>query len=330
MSGVPRLSVGLPVYNGEKYLAQSLDALLGQTYTDFELIISDNASTDRTADICRAYEKQDDRIRYFRQPRNVGASPNHDFVFRQARGEFFKWTASDDLYARELFEHCVKALDEHPEVVLAHCWTAAIDSSDKVFQALDYPLATDSPDPAVRFRSMLFGNGDQDFGLIRADDQYGVMRVEMLRKVPAQDSYYHSDRTQMTEIALHGPFYQVPEWLYFRRDHSDRPQHATPTVRGWCVNQDPRRADKLRNPTALLVAEFVWGYVAGIRRAPLTNAQRGQCYRILAEWFASRATPAVKRIARGGMFTGERVEIPPPPEWLSVETLVAGQERNAL
>ena len=329
MNHVPRLSVGLPVYNGAKYLAQSLDALLGQTYTDFELIISDNASTDGTAEICHAYEKLDDRIRYFRKARNVGASPNHDFVFRQARGEFFKWTASDDLYARELFERCVKALDEHPEVVLVHCWTAAIDSEDTVIQALDYPLATDSPDPAVRFRSMLFGNGDRDFGLIRADDQYGVMRVDMLRKVPAQDSYYHSDRTQMTEIALQGPFYQVPEWLYFRREHSDRPQHATPTVRGWCVNQDPRRADKLRYPTARLVAEFIGGYVAAIGRAPLSGAERSQCYRILAQWFASRATPAVKRLARGGMFSGQRVEIPPPPEWLTVEALVAGQERNA-
>jgi glycosyltransferase involved in cell wall biosynthesis len=326
---VPRLSVGLPVYNGEKYLTQSLDALLGQTYTDFELIISDNASTDGTADICRAYMRQDDRIRYFRQPRNLGASPNHDFVFRQARGEFFKWTASDDLYARTLFERCVKALDDHPEAVLVHCWTAAIDGYDKVIQALDYPLATNSPYPAVRFRSMLFGNGDQDYGLIRADDQYGFMRVEMLRRVPPQDSYYHSDRTQMTEIALHGPFHQVPEWLYFRRDHSDRPQHATPTVRGWCVNQDPRRADKWKNPTALLVAEFVWGYVAGIRRAPLSGAERRQCYRVLAEWFVGRATPALKRVARGGMFSGKRVGIPSPPEWLAVDTLVAGQERNA-
>ena len=72
MNAVPRLSVGLPVYNGENYLAESLEALLGQSYEDFELIISDNASTDGTADICRRYEKQDSRIRYIRQPRNIG------------------------------------------------------------------------------------------------------------------------------------------------------------------------------------------------------------------------------------------------------------------
>ena len=77
---MPRLSVGLPVYNGEGYLAESLEALLGQSYEDFELIISDNASTDGTADICRRYAKQDSRIRYIRQPRNIGCAPNHNYL----------------------------------------------------------------------------------------------------------------------------------------------------------------------------------------------------------------------------------------------------------
>ena len=86
MNAAPRLTVGLPVYNGEKYIAESLDALLGQSYTDFELIISDNASTDGTADICRRYEKQDSRVRYFRQPQNIGLAPNHNFVAEQAQG----------------------------------------------------------------------------------------------------------------------------------------------------------------------------------------------------------------------------------------------------
>ena len=92
MSDAPRLTIGLPVYNGEKYVAESLEALLGQSFTDFELIISDNASTDSTGDICRRYEKQDSRVRYFRQPRNIGLAPNHNFVVEQARGELFKWS----------------------------------------------------------------------------------------------------------------------------------------------------------------------------------------------------------------------------------------------
>ena len=107
MSTAPRLTIGLPVYNGEKYVAESLEALLGQSFTDFELIISDNASTDSTGDICRRYEKQDSRVRYFRQPRTSASPPNVNFVIGQARGELYKEASHDDLYARDLLESCV-------------------------------------------------------------------------------------------------------------------------------------------------------------------------------------------------------------------------------
>src|SRR5690348_2515296 len=144
MKVAPRLSVGLPVYNGERYLAETLDSLIEQTFEDFELIISDNASTDGTAGICRRYEKLDSRIRYFRQPRNIGGAPNHNFVARQARGELFKWVSADDLYARDLLERCVDALNDLPHVVLAHPWTATIDGSGAA-RAVEYSLATASP-----------------------------------------------------------------------------------------------------------------------------------------------------------------------------------------
>ena len=110
---------------------QSIEALLGQTYADFELVISDNASTDETGDICRRYEKEDSRVRYFRQPKNIGLAPNHNYVVEQSRGELFKWSANDDLYARDLVKRCVAALDEYPDVVLAHSWTAKIDDTRK-------------------------------------------------------------------------------------------------------------------------------------------------------------------------------------------------------
>ncbi len=150
MNAVPRLSVGLPVYNGDGFLAQSIEALLGQTYEDFELIISDNASTDGTADICRRYEKQDPRIRYYRQERNIGCAPNHNFVIQQARGELFKTASHDDLYARDLLRLCVDALDEHPQVVLAHSWSAVIDGSGLVTEIIDYPVNTAAADAPER------------------------------------------------------------------------------------------------------------------------------------------------------------------------------------
>ena len=114
MNAQPRLSVGLPVYNGEKYLRESLDALLGQSYGDFHLIISDNASTDSTEEICREYLAKDSRISYFRQPVNIGATPNHNWTFDQSSTELFKWASYDDLYGRDLLARCIEALDADP------------------------------------------------------------------------------------------------------------------------------------------------------------------------------------------------------------------------
>jgi glycosyltransferase involved in cell wall biosynthesis len=283
MTTSPRLTIGLPVYNGEKYVAESLEALLGQSFTDFELIISDNASTDGTGDICRRYEKQDSRVRYFRQPRNIGLAPNHNFVAEQARGELFKWTSNDDLYARDLIERCVEALDKYPDVVLAHSWSAKVDASGAVTKALEYPLNTASPRAPERFRSLLFVSG--------GDDDYGVMRTEILRRTAMKESYHHADRTIVAELALHGRFYQVPDWLYFRRDHADRAERACPTMRSRCANMDPRRADPLRNPALRLYGEYVWAYVTMIRRSPLSAADRRECYRYLAQWLGSRPRP---------------------------------------
>ena len=325
MNHAPRLTIGLPVYNGEKYLAESFEALLGQTYEDFELIISDNASADGTADICRRYENMDSRVRYLRQERNIGASPNHDFLLRQARGELFKWAASDDLYARDLIKRCVEALDEYPDVILAHCYTAAIDDAGNVTQSLPYPLKTNSLRAPERFRTMLIGTGEYDYGLLRADDNYGVMRTAVLRRVTPQGSYYHADRVFTTEVTLHGRFYQIPEWLYFRRDHSDRPQHATPTVRGWCGNLDPRRKNRILHPTTRLLAEFPLGYVTAILRAPLSWADRRECFRILAEWGAGRVLPVSGRIFGSGVLTGEPVPVEPPDASISVDDVVAGR-----
>jgi glycosyltransferase involved in cell wall biosynthesis len=298
VSTPPRVTVGLPVFNGERYLAASIDALLGQTLEDFELIISDNNSTDGTADICRRYERRDPRVRYVRQKKNIGAAMNHHFVFQQSRSLLFKWAAADDLYARDLLERCVAALEERPDVVLAHSWVALIDSQGSVLHEFEYPLVTDSAFAEVRFHSILFGDKNDD-GFAHADDQYGVIRAEVLRKVLPQGSFYNSDRTLVASIALHGPFHQTPDWLYFRRDHPGRPHYACPTVRSWCANMDPRRADPLRHPTARLVAEYPLGYVRAIRRAPLSSRERHDCYHWLARWAAARALPAARRAFRG-------------------------------
>lgn len=307
----PRVSVGLPVYNGESYLAESLEALLGQTFEDFELIISDNASTDGTAGICRRYGKQDPRIRYVRQPRNIGGAPNHNYVVQQARGELFKWASGDDLYARDLLKRCVDALDEFPHVVLAHPWTATIDDSGAA-RAVEYSLATASPSAPERFRSLLFANG--------GDDTEGVIRLSVLRRTPLLASYHHSDRTLSAELGLYGPFYQVRDWLYFRRDHPERAERAFKTVRDWCANLDPCRADPLRHPAIRLYAEYVGGFANAIRRAPLPSAEKRKCYYYLLRWLTGRSI----------LWNARRVIEQPYADQvvIPVDALVAGRENE--
>jgi glycosyltransferase involved in cell wall biosynthesis len=318
VNATPRLSIGLPIYNGQTFLPESLEALLGQTYEDFELIISDNASSDYSADICRRYAKQDSRIRYIRQPRNIGMVPNHNFVLGQAKSELFKWASDDDLYARDLLRCCVDALDEYPHVVLAHSQSAMIDNAGSVTGLFEYHTAAGALQSAERFRSMLFDGWD--------DYTYGVVRTKVLRQIPNHNSYHFADRILSTAIALQGPFHVIPECLYFRREHPDRPAL---TVRSRCAIMDPRRANRLRHPVTRLYAEYIWGYVSAIRCAPLSPSDRQECYRYLAQWLAGRAAPVAGRALRGGTLRAWEPTSAGQAAVVSADGVVAGREKRS-
>jgi glycosyltransferase involved in cell wall biosynthesis len=317
VSRLPRLTIGLPVYNGEAYLTESLESLLGQTFEDFELLISDNASTDGTAEICHQYLKQDPRIRYVRQPQNIGLAPNRNFVVSQARSEFFKEAAHDDLYARDLLQRCVNALDERPDFILAHAWEALIDTAGAVIKAEDYPVASDSLRAADRFRSMLFDGWGDDGG--------GVIRTQVLNRVAPLGSHHFADRTFVTELGLHGPFYQVPDWLYFRRE---RPEVQATSMRVRCAYHDPRRANRLLHPAARLYGEYVWAYAAAIRRAPMSGAEKHECYSYLALWIGSRTAPFARRVIRRQPPALGNPASAAQPE-ISLDLVVAGRAKAA-
>jgi glycosyltransferase involved in cell wall biosynthesis len=278
----PMLSIGLPVYNGERYLRASLDALLAQTFTDFELIISDNASTDATAEICREYARRDHRIRYVRQATNLGAVPNHNVLVHYARGRYFKWASHDDLYAPQLLERCVAVLEEHPDVAVAHAWDAVIDGDNEVLLEVPYTLDTDNPDPAARLGSLLRTPGGNDF--------YGVMRTEMLRRIGGHATYYNADRTFMAKVVLEGRFQQVPEVLFFRRDHPGRASRAG-SHRARAAALDPRRSNRLRYPMVMMYAEYVLGFVAAIGRADLSFPDRCRCLLEMSRWLGGLTRP---------------------------------------
>jgi hypothetical protein len=204
-------------------------------------------------------------------------------------------------------------------------------------QAMDYPLATDSPRAPERFKGILFGSSGlfessdpavpglvrvDNRGILRACDVYGVTRASVLRKIAPLGSYHHSDRIIICAFALHGRFHMTPDWLYFRRDTSERTYNKSPKLRDRCEVNDPARKNRLLHPTARLVAEYFWAYVDAIQRAPLSPADRRECYRDLAQWMLDRLTSKVVRRPMAP------VEAPDHKDAVSARAVVAGQDKK--
>jgi len=200
----------MPVYNSERYLAASIESVLEQSFTDFELIISDNASNDGTAAICARYAARDPRIRLLRNPVNLGGNPNYRRVAEAARGEYFKWAASNDLLAPDYVTHCVSALDAHPDAVLAFGSTLLFEEDTR--QALPYDDGMDlqDSDPIRRFKQVL--------ERMRLNNvMNGVMRLSALRRSSGLQDYISSDSLLIAELALQGKVIQVPATYFYRR-----------------------------------------------------------------------------------------------------------------
>lgn len=206
----PLVSIGLPVYNGERFLPQALDSLLGQTLTDLELIISDNASTDSTAEICREYAASDARVRYIRQEANFGPQRNWNFVAGQARGRYFKWATANDFCERQMLEKCVAALSADASIVVCHSRTCMVDEQTGEHKLYQRDVSATHPRPSERFKSVVYAHA-----LNNALN--GVIRIDVLRRTPLIRPYLGGDVVLTAELALHGSIVLLPEVLFFRR-----------------------------------------------------------------------------------------------------------------
>lgn len=256
----PRLSIGMPVYNAEPYLAEALDGFLAQTFQDFEIIISDNASSDRTAEICRSFVERDPRIRYVRNERNLGAIPNFNRVFELSRSPLFKWAAHDDLYHPRYLQTCVRILDDDRDVILAHSKTAFVDDRGRPFpfdpatgcyidprtgvaQTADSPMVADSPAAIVRFWQVLSG---ARWGT----HMFGVMRRDILQKTRLIPNFSGGDRAMLAELALLGRFRCPSEVLFSKRFHESASCHLSEKeLVGWLSTDGKaysRRARQLK------------------------------------------------------------------------------------
>lgn len=286
----PKLSIGLPVYNGEKFLKQSLDCLLNQTFRDFELIICDNASTDNTEDICRAYAAQDQRIIYYRNPSNIGCACNFNRVLKLAQCEYFKWAAYDDLHAPDFLSKCIQVLEENPDYILCHSHTFFIDEQGDFVQTYDIKLNTDSDQPEIRFHELLTKHLCYPI--------YGVIRRSFLAKVPPLGGHGNSDGIFLLRLGILGKFYEIPEYLFLARSHSEQslsmffpnylsftnnnPQYSLdmlPDFYEYSVWFDSDNKGKVLFPHWRILKE----YILSISQSPLNFHQQLRCYLSIAK-----------------------------------------------
>lgn len=267
----PAISVGIPVYNGENFLAAAIESILAQTFSDFELIISDNASTDGTEAICRKFAESDPRVRYLRQPVNRGATGNYNHVMEVARGRYFKWAAHDDVLAPEFLERCFEVLESDAGCILVHPRTMLIDDRGEVMTGyLDF-FASDSEDAAVRFRRFMFP------GPAEPNPIFGLMRREIVQANCRLGVFTGHDHVFLGQVALLGRSRVIHEALFYRRIHEEISVRTHPDDLSREEFHTGKKARGLRFRSLRLLRELA----RAIDSAPISPAERAACYRVL-------------------------------------------------
>jgi glycosyltransferase involved in cell wall biosynthesis len=293
----------MPLYNAERYLEEALESLLGQSFDDFELVISDNASTDRTGDICRAYAEKDERIKYLCMRRNYGVIDNFNNAFRLSTGGYFKWAASDDVCGPDYLLRAVEVLDQDPSTVLVWGKTVGIDERGQRV-TLEHEL-TDmnsaesvySPDPTIRFRRLMRNIWWVDGPF------YGLIRAEALEATRwLHPRHMSGDQILLTELSFAGRFYELTEEMLFLRVHSGKTSSQQRTLRDrskLVYQRDPGRGPigwwrLFRGyPERLLM------YTIIIRNAPISARQKWICHQEVARAAASWASLRVGQVTSG-------------------------------
>lgn len=229
MGDAPRLCVGLTVYNGSRYLPEALESVLSQTFTDLEVVISDNCSTDATAEICRRYAAMDSRIRYHRNAVNIGAGPNFNKCVELCHSPLFKWMAHDDMLEPDFLAQAVRILDQRDDAVLAHSELRLIDDDGETIPwRVDRKIIDrngnrhhdrepshlgEAASPSVRFDEVM-----RKMNWCMA--LFGVIRTQALKRTNLLGGYYEADRVLLGELALLGPFVQLDQPLIVKRCHA--------------------------------------------------------------------------------------------------------------
>jgi hypothetical protein len=276
----------MPVFNAEAYIADALNSLLSQSFSDFEITISDNASVDHTEEICRDFASRDDRIRYHRQRENLGAIPNFNFVFKQSRGTYFKWAAYDDICMPDYLQVCIDVLDRDDAVVWCHTASGKIDKQGQVLTR-DDPWAEDlahtdqaglprrhyqSPRRHQRFLGVLLGTN-------WCVDSYGLIRSEVLGQTSLFPACYGAEKVLMGALSLRGLYHHVPETLFFQRVHPAASSSMNKAA-DQLTFMDTRASTRFTSTRLQLLR----GHVESVIQTPMPLSERALCYGMIARY----------------------------------------------
>lgn len=215
-TAAPLVSFGLPVYNGENFIREAIQCVLDQTFSDWELIICDNNSTDDTVAICEQFASQDNRIHIYRNARNMGVCFNYSEAFRRSRGRYFKWMAHDDLFAPEFIESCIQELEKDRDLVLVFPKMCVVDAGGRILRGQACDLSVLEPAAEGRAEQLMkLATQGMDFIWLA----YGLFRRDILEQSGGMGLYAAADQVLLFKIALRGPIKQTDKEMFFRREH---------------------------------------------------------------------------------------------------------------
>ncbi len=289
---MPLLTIGVPVHNGERYLEEALRSIIAQESVDLEVIISDNASTDRTPELCRSFAARDRRILYVRNDSNLGAAANYNRVVELARGEYFKWSAHDDVLDPAFARGCMAELERDRGAVLCFPRAVVIDEvGTEVGPETMDELVVRAATPHARLKEYLASSWDNP----RCTAILGVLRTAALRRTRLIEPYISADRVLLAELALQGRFRRIAEVLLKRR------RHEGSSMRSHASLQDRMRwfgasyAGSVRSPHLLWLRKYATA-VPAARLGPIESLRSLLAMRE----YAQRVRPRIVRELRSG------------------------------
>ncbi|HEX7498560.1 MAG TPA: glycosyltransferase family 2 protein [Candidatus Limnocylindrales bacterium] len=263
----PLVTIGIPTYNGARYLAASIDSLLSQDYPNFELVISDNCSTDDTEAIARAYVQRSDRIRYVRQEANMGAFANFNRVLGLAGGAYFMWASDHDLWDTAFVSRCVAALEADPAAVLAYPKSMLIDEDGAAIEEMDDQIDLGQLTPLARYKHLIWR-------LTICNMIYGVARREALAATGGFPDVLGPDHVVLARLALQGPILRVGGHLYLRRQNRP-PETPDEHRRRALIDLEPSQARaRAAMPALILYRDLRAHHLRAVSESSMTSRQK--------------------------------------------------------